>query len=97
MTVGDHIFDLGVSIKMFKIPIIMLRIYQIQKTLILRQLLPSGTDLEWRCSVILLKLVTQRETIGAKKQKGVSWGNSFIILAGQRGTAETNNRNNYYY
>lgn len=56
----DHIFDSYVSVPMFEIPYIILHIYQIQMTSILRQLLPFGIDLGWRCSIIPLKLFTRR-------------------------------------
>lgn len=65
LTVGDHIF----SLKMFKMPCIILHIA-------LRQLLPSGTDLGWRSRVIPLRVYPECRlaTIKAKKQKGVrSW------------------------
>lgn len=43
--VVDYMFQLGACFKKLKIPCIMLNIYQVEKPYILRQLLPSGTDL----------------------------------------------------
>lgn len=40
-------------------PRIVLYIFQIQKICLLRQLLPSGTDLSLKYGMILLKLYTQ--------------------------------------